>query len=703
MFRWVPYPFLRFTPVFAVGVVLGIFTKFAVLSYVFLTVFFVYGCLVLFSPKKYFYLLNIPIGIVAITSILISGWFISYQHDERHQANHLTHHKAFTHYEAVVTENPQEKDKYYQITVSVVKILASDSSKRWLKASGKVLLMLNKTGLRQTEAPNYGDKILIKGSPKLIKPPSNPGGFDFQTFMRFQNVYHQQFASSENLLIFDNEPPYKLVAFAIQLKKACLNILAHHIKNKDALGVAQALVLGVKDKLNDEIRETYASTGAMHVLAVSGLHVGIIYLIISFLLLPLKKIPGGRWLHMGLCIIILWAYALITGFSPSVMRAATMFSFFIIAQTSGRQNNIYNALGASAFFLLCVNPYLIVSVGFQLSYLAVAGIVFLQPRIYRWFASDYWAVDKIWQLTSVSLAAQAATFPLGLFYFNQFPTYFLISNLLVIPSAFVILLTALFTIISGAVFPPISSFTGIVLEKIIEAVNQGLILFQQLPFSKILFFPISMHQTLLIYGVLLSFTFLFYFRRFHYLIWVFGCVLIFVGIDFSRKSEQSQQQKFTFYNIYQQSIADFVKGKTSLLHGSVNEQSTYTINQAHLQKGLLPVQIPIDTANTKIPCYKIQNLSIAVWLGKTIIFIDNPFSDSKGFSQKVYADYLIISNNAVKDIAILERFFEFSFLIIDSSNHYFTVQKLVTQAKEIGIPTHAVMRQGAFVINIASQ
>jgi len=172
--------------------------------------------------------------------------------------------------------------------------------------------------------------------------------------------------------------------FAFDARQNLLNILRNHLKIDKNYAVGSALILGHKDELEQDILKTYASAGAMHVLAVSGLHVGIIFLMLNYVFKGLENIKKyGRLFKAILLIVALWIYAFITGLSPSVLRAATMFSFIVIGQSTYRSTNIYNTLSASAFLLILINPFIITQVGFQLSYLAVIGIVYLQPRLYQ--------------------------------------------------------------------------------------------------------------------------------------------------------------------------------------------------------------------------------------------------------------------------------------------------------------------------------
>jgi len=208
---------------------------------------------------------------------------------------------------------------------------------------------------------------------------------------------------------------------------------------------------------------------------------------------------------MALIILILWAYACLTGLPPSVIRAATMFTFVAIGTNLKRLTNVYGSILISLFILLFIDPFIITQVGFQLSYAAVLGIVFLQPRIYGLLPeSRYWLIDQIWAITAVSIAAQLATFPLTLFYFNQFPTYFMVSNLVVIPAAFLIIpagfLYFLFKAVSYAFFSHVADLLGAVLDYLLYGLNYLIKQVQNLPYSLIDELFITTPEFYLLYG-----------------------------------------------------------------------------------------------------------------------------------------------------------------------------------------------------------
>ncbi|RYY06494.1 MAG: ComEC/Rec2 family competence protein, partial [Sphingobacteriaceae bacterium] len=245
----------------------------------------------------------------------------------------------------------------------------------------------------------------------------------------------------------------------------------------------------------------YSKTGTMHVLSVSGMHVALVYIVIDLLLRFLNRKRSGILLKAVISILLIWIYALITGFSPAVCRAAVMITFVICGKTYNRHISMLNILLVSAFMLLLYNPFFITDVGFQLSYLAVFGLIILQPIIENWFDFKHQYVRKLWSLLSISLAAQLITFPISVFYFHQFPVYFLISNLfIVLPSALIMYVGIAFLLFSN--IDILAQPLGFLLEKTIVLMNNGLAWIEHIPFGNWNKLWLTVPEYLLLYAII---------------------------------------------------------------------------------------------------------------------------------------------------------------------------------------------------------
>ena len=270
------------------------------------------------------------------------------------------------------------------------------------------------------------------------------------------------------------------------------------------LSIINAIILGQRNNISNDLFESYKNAGAIHILAVSGLHIGIILLLLNFLLSPLERIKNGKTIKLILIIILLWIYAFIAGMSASVIRAVTMFTAIAIGWISDRPSNIKNSLIVSFFFLLLIHPLFLFDVGFQLSYTAVFSIVLIQPLIIKLWHPKWKPVHYFWQLLTVSFAAQLGILPLSLYYFHQFPGLFFISSLVIIPFlgiiigfGILIIILALFQILPQ-ILVDIYSFIITSMNNIIDLVaQQESFIFQEIYFSIVLM--ISFYLILIIH------------------------------------------------------------------------------------------------------------------------------------------------------------------------------------------------------------
>ncbi|PRX56352.1 ComEC/Rec2 family competence protein [Flagellimonas meridianipacifica] len=309
---------------------------------------------------------------------------------------------------------------------------------------GKLILNISKdSSLIPFQVDN---EVVLLAKLDELQSPLNPHQFDYKDYLKKQGIHHKITISPESILK-KKKTRGSLFGTAMKIRESIIKNLSQEKFGKDEFGVIQALLLGKRDDISEETYTNYKNAGAVHILAVSGLHVGVLLLLFQFLLKPLTFLPKGETIHLGTVVLLLWAYAFLAGLSPSVVRAVTMFSFLAYAQYLNRPTNSFNIIALSMFFILLMHPLVLFQVGFQMSYAAVFAIVWIYPKLQRFWFPDHFLVRKTWQLFSVSLAAQLGVLPISLFYFHQFPILFFVSNLLIIPFLGVILGTGILTMI----------------------------------------------------------------------------------------------------------------------------------------------------------------------------------------------------------------------------------------------------------------
>ncbi len=296
---------------------------------------------------------------------------------------------------------------------------------------GKLLLQIPKDTLKSRL--NIGEKYTTFAKIHPVPTPLNPYQFDYSKYLAKQYIDHQITVSS-NVLVKNKEVRWSLITMADQIRKEINVSLSNYSFSTEQLSIINALLLGQRQDISRETLDNFRDAGALHILAVSGLHVGILLFIINLTLKPFLRIrKHGKLIKLLTSLVLLWCFAIIAGLSPSVLRAVTMFSFLAIGTHMNSQTNTYNSLFVSAFVLLCFDPMLLFSVGFQLSYLAVFSIIWMQPMIAKRFRPRNYISKVLWETFTVTVVAQLGLLPLSLFYFYQFPLLFFMSNLIIIP------------------------------------------------------------------------------------------------------------------------------------------------------------------------------------------------------------------------------------------------------------------------------
>ena len=277
-----------------------------------------------------------------------------------------------------------------------------------------------------------GERIFINDNTSKIINLGIPNTFNFSQYLKNKNIV-LKVDNLEYIKVKDN----KINAF--KTNRALNNIIDSGELNYNSKAIIKALVLGNKDDISDSVISSFSNSGIMHLLALSGLHIAILTLFLNFMLLPLTYIKSGALVRSIIIILLLWTYAYITGFSNSIVRSTIMFSIITIGQGLKKESNIYNNIAIAALILIIINPLNIYDVGFQLSFSAVIGIVWIYPILNKILKPKNTILKYIWSLFCVSIAAQIATLPLTIFYFNSFSSLFFIANLIVIPTITVLL------------------------------------------------------------------------------------------------------------------------------------------------------------------------------------------------------------------------------------------------------------------------
>ena len=489
--------------------------------------------------------------------IVFSGIFLVDFKSDSHTKNYIGNTKI------IKEKNRKFKTNlkvYHPIFISKEKIkikcevISIQNNSTIEKHIGKVLVYLRKDSLSLKLLP--GDEISVNCFFNKVYSPKNPHQFNYSKYLQSKQIEYSAFVTNWTFI----GSSWTLKRFSTIVRNRCIQSFSESGLKSNELAIASALTFGYKDELNQFVKGVFSKTGAMHVLAVSGLHVGIVFLLISSLFKFLKISQSFKIIQQLILIFFVWVYAIITGLSPSVLRAATMLTFFSIAEVFNKSTNIYNILACSAIFLLSIDPFLISDIGFQLSFFAVFGIIYLYPIIFNLIFLNNYILKKIWSIICVSISAQIATFPLSIYYFHQFPNFFLLSNLLVIPLVFILLIIGL-SIIVFNFFPYLSIFLGKILTIIISFIVNALSLIESIPCSLTEGLFISVFETFMIYLLILLILYQlrFNFKFLNFIILIVGIFII--SLDFLEDQERLNKRRIIFYSIPNHMAIDLIEGK----------------------------------------------------------------------------------------------------------------------------------------------
>ncbi len=632
------------------------------------------------------------IGFVVHCFFILAGYYLTVKGAEKYDRMYFTNFSARA---LIVTirNEPQQSGDILRFETSVDEVL---STKDRRPAKGKLLVAL-KTDSGNTISLSYGDQLLIPSRYNEVDPPFNPEEFDFKNYLAGKKIYRQTFINQQQVSVLGHNRANSLILAALNLRKKLVSKFYRYLHDEDAAALASALILGYRSNLSKDVLSAYSKTGTMHVLSVSGMHVGIVFIVLNFLLRPLRKSRNLRYLSALLIIGSIWFYALITGFSPSVCRAALMLSFVVLGKTLSKSRNTYNLLAISAFFLLIYNPFNLLDVGFQLSYLAVTGLVYLHPKIYHSLNLKNRFADSVWNYSALSISAQLATFPISLYYFHQFPVYFLISNLLVVlPVALIMYAGILFLLIP---WPSILIGLGGFLNLIITYTNKILAIIEHLPLASLGGVWISTPQYLLIY-VILGLLMWAILSRKKLAVYLAALSIFLLSASISAESIRNRNRKeLIFYSLRKNAAIAFVHRQNSYLLTDLEDQDktiSFSIKPALERRGISRMSdIKLDSSFSN-PDVKI--LPGYMQFGNFKVFRWNKDIDNLIFGRKLRADVILLSGNAKVSIRQLKDNTEFSMLLIDATNFDYRIKQWKTEAESLKIPVRVLKKSPAYVI-----
>ena len=589
----------------------------------------------------------------------------------------------------VLTEPLSEKSNSYKATGRLIEIKRNDSS---FQTNERILIYFKKDSI--CKKLDYGDQIIFSKSFQPIRNSGNPGAFNYQQYCARQGIFQQVFLNSNEFILLHEKNKNTFFQFLIDIRREVISIIQQYIPGDKEAGLAEALLIGYKDDLDKELVSAYSGAGVVHIIAISGLHLGIIYGLLNGVFLLWNKKRKSKWAKPIVIISGLWLFSLIAGSSASVLRSALMFTFIVIGDSLSRKVSIYNTLSASAFILLWYNPYWLWDVGFQLSYCAVLSIVIFYKHVYSLLFFNNKIADAIWKLNAITISAQLLTLPLTIYYFHQFPNYFLLANLVAIPLSSIILIGEIL-LCALTIVPVAAEWLGWILEKLIFIMNSFIGWIDQLPGSVWNKLQIDLLQSILLFiattgtclGILI--------RNKKSLFTGLASLSIFFLIRLLSFSTCEQQQKLIVYNIPGHLAIDFIQGRNYFFQGDSLLKTDGFLKNFHLE----PSRTLQRVAETDILPGFIREGNLLQFGSKKILLLDRNFKLPRQ-EGKINIDLVIVSQNPSLKPKEVMKIFNIKKIIIDNSNNWWRINNWEEECRKAGLDFHRTDTEGAFVLNM---
>ncbi len=637
-----------------IGILLQYYFK---IQYISIAFFLIGGIAMLLSymiAEKYQFGLRWLFGFGAAVFIIGIGISSTMLRQQKSEFTYSSNKKL---YHGIVTDTPQEKPKTTAYRV-------------YLPEHDKQIVCYIQMDSLQNDRLDPGDKFIFYGNIQPFKNMGNPDDFDYVDYMHNQGFAGSTYLTKQSWKATgetSSSPKY----LALRCRQYIMDFYKSLGFDHTEYSILSALTLGYQNELTDDIKQGFRTTGTVHVLSVSGLHVGIIYLMISFLLGFIRRSSKYYWIKPCLIILLLWIYAFITGLPVSVVRASLMLSVFCAAEIVGKKSFSIHALFISAFFILLINPFSLFDIGFQLSFVSVFAILYLLPKVSGIVTIKNKYLDKVWQMLALSLVAQLATFPICLYYFGTFPTYFFIGNLLIVPLVTLITYSIAGIILAkiiSLIFPAISFYLFYLPVKLLQLLvwlMTSIIKFiENLPYALIDNAKISFTDLILLITVIIGLVMFFVYKKSKPLIISMSAILLLFSFHIYGNVQQ-RPDILTVYNRRESTeIKVYNKNKETVL-------KTEDFNSGHYM---------IDTGNKK-----------------TLILSDNKLSRYKT-KDKLTVDNLILINDNDMSLYSLTELFVPTKVVLDGSLSSYTRRRLSKECQKLNIPCYDVVQNGAFSV-----
>ncbi|MES2864641.1 MAG: ComEC/Rec2 family competence protein [Bacteroidota bacterium] len=605
-----------------------------------------------------------------LISSLSFGMFSTYLHQEINSENHFSNYTSEKNIVQGIVSEKLKSTVYYD------KFILKTTSVNEQKCVGKFIFYVSKKARKEIE---IGNKIKLFQTPKTLQNSFNPHQFDYSKYLQNQNVFHEVKGKETDFIEVSADTNfYHYINF---IKAKLLKSYSVESFKSDNYNLLMALLFGEKTELSKELSSNYTQAGIIHILAISGLHIALIYAIILWLTKPLQRLKKGKVYIFLISLSVLWFYAILAGFSASIVRAAVMFSVIALAKILNRETNIYNSLALSAMILLLYNPNYLFDVGFQLSYAAVLSIVIFQPFVRKYSYSKYYVVRETKSLLLISFVAQIGVLPLTLYYFGQFPLLFLVANLIAIPLSSVILVLGLVLIPFNFLLPKVAVYLSVLVNFLIDLMNNFTAWMVQ--FDSFIIRNITFHEVLIVlmYVIIGCVVYFVYHPKIKNLSPILAAVLLFQMGYFFLNATEKNNHEFVIFNVMKHNLFVETKNNISVFYTDDLAKSKQTIEAYSRGKF--------------VKKYHVEPVRNVFSFKKTILCID-----SLGvFNTKQKPEIVVLTQSPKINLKRLISTIKPQQIIADGSNYKSYIKLWKATCEQEKIPFHATAEKGFYRLN----
>ncbi|MGL6269852.1 MAG: ComEC/Rec2 family competence protein [Chitinophagaceae bacterium] len=687
---WKEMPFLRILLSFIPGLIIGLFSPLLMKNLLLLSlpasiIIGVVNRLPAWEAWKWGFLRGLSIILlVFLAGGLIS--FLNYSQKIKYTSWTLPQSNIETTL-AVLEEPTMYKSERYRATASLFEILPGSKKRK----RGMAFVYFPKDDVKASLA--YGTSLILMSRVLPIQKKGNPGQFDFADYYKRQGIYYQVFLQKGEYILLKNGNGNRFNQFLFQTRNKIIQILQKYISDKKAAGLAEALLIGYRNDLDQSLVNAYANTGVIHVIAISGLHLGLLFAVLMSLTSFLNNSRKKQWLQFLLVISLLWIFSFMTGGSASVIRSAFMFTLVGFGRLTGKKGYPLNSLAAAAFVLLAYQPNWIMDTGFQLSFTAVGSIMIYFDKIRNLLYFKNPLAIKCWDMISVTLSAQILTTPVVLLYFKQFPLLFLFTNMVAVPLSGWILLGEIVLCLFNT-HTTIADELGKALEKAIELLNAYVIQMDRVSFSAIRDIYVSPMQVAALYLCIIGLSIWVILKFKSGFLLLLAGITIFSGLQVYNNVKIEKQKEILVLQISGRQSLFLINGKAGLLF--TNEPGPGT--SGDWKKEILPVNRFFRLEKLQIQYLPVKESLLIRWKGKQIYYL-NGKTRAKYTNSLSQADMVIISHNLAIPIHSLFQQNHCLDWIADGTNSLWKIQEWKKESEQLHLRFHSVNESGAYMHN----